>query len=232
MTPSRRLPTLESAVALATFVATFVAAVACLAGAAPVLAQSTDPGEIFVWQSGYKPSTSDIYLVNFTSSPITLHTEGFSFINGGDWRSATIDPWATVGWTGIDTNFTNSSDYMAFYLDGCGSGGATCGFDIDNKPEKGQTLWQLTDESTAPGAWTFAAHGSPKTDARSGACAYTSDSTAAIYNDRYAVVMTQQFATDGKNATTSKLVVFVSEIVPAASGQPSYQACGTFNDSK
>ncbi len=188
-----------------------------LAAALPALAQDTNAGQIWAYYPDWG-KTHDVYIVNYTRSPISIATNDWSL----PLPSNSVPAWGTIAMPGLDTSKGYNGGFVTFSI---GSSHVT----ITNSTEKhvDDVFWTLT------GDFSFTTGDLPATvDPASGACAFTDDFSTAMYSDKYSVLLANEGWDDAdKGSGNWKMVLLFTEIVKDASGKvvQSYQNCMDFN---
>ena len=188
-----------------------------LAAALPALAQDTNAGMIwaYVHDGG---TTHDVYVVNYTRSPISITTTGWSL----PFPSASVPAWGTIAMPGLDTSKGSNGGVVAFTI-----GGSQVTITNSTESHRDDVWWTLS------GDFSFTKGDLPATvDRGSGACAFTDDYSTAMYSDKYSVLLANESWYDAEKGSGNwKMVLLFTEIVKDASGEVvrSYQNCRDFD---
>jgi len=206
-----------------------------LAAALPASAQDTRPGAIMV-SSGYsadKPTdTADFYIVNNSRRAVGLDVDP-AWIFPPNFPQyilqGSIEPWGVLASMGVDLSPHQAALNHPFTVT-MGlpqSGSVAIKIAYWNFSNKNEIDWQIQDATTGGGGWMIAGTQTPSFSGLSGACAYTTNNSTAIFNDYYAVTLTKAYGGDKLNTKVrSKVILMISEIVP--SGQATYKNCQVF----
>ena len=193
-----------------------------LAASQPLRAQSL-AGQIYVFEdlNDGNSGKADFYVVNATRATLTGSVVNWTFSSA--WPVPfQVAPWNAIANTGVDLSTKAGNGYLQVTISGS-AGSATVYVTNNTQDHVNEVWWTLSGSGSG---WTTSI--SRVVDPTSGACAYTSMYTAAIFGTAYAVTLTKAFWNDKENQNEiSKVVLMVSEILPGTAGKI-YKACQAF----